>query len=85
MLMTLTNISEKVGVLIFLRAIRSIVPSKVNTFYRSPCWNADVVITKTFELAMLQFLNPEGRKELPMQYVYMLAHHMLRGAGKSAL
>ena len=76
---TLTNISEKAGV--FLRAIRSIVPSKVNTFYRSPCWNADVVITKTFELATLQFLNPEGRKELPMQYVYMLARHMLRGAG----
>ena len=75
----LTNVTEKA--VIFLRAIRSTVPSTFNADYRSPCWSADVVITKTFELAMLQFLSPGVKKELPIHYVNMLARHMLQGVG----
>ena len=72
---TLTNISNKAS--IFLRAVRSIVPSKFSAYYRSPCWDADVVITRSFEDATLRFLTPEGNQELPKWYVSRMARNML--------
>ena len=76
---TLANISNKASV--FLSAVRSIVPSRFSTYYRSPCWNADVMITRSVQDAILHFLKPEGNQELPKQYVTRMAHSMLYSVG----
>ena len=76
---TLANISNKAS--IFISAVRSIVPSRFSTYYMSPCWNADVVITRSFQDAILQFLKPEGNQKLPKQYVTRMAHSILYSVG----